>query len=68
MMKEPVVYEVEVEKQKYQVELQILEKSDQYVQISISVDDLKYPKGFIHYLRILLNIQMVESTSKHRIL
>lgn len=46
-MKEPVTYEIEVEKQKYQVEIQILEKNNQYVQVSVSIDDFKFPKAFM---------------------
>ncbi len=43
-LKDPIVYEHGSAEDWYQAEVQILEKNDQYVHVSISVDDGKFPK------------------------
>jgi len=43
-MKEPVTYEIEIRGQKCQVEVFILERNAQYVQVSVNIDDFKFPK------------------------
>jgi len=39
------VYEVEVESKRYQVEVQIIENTDDYVHVAVGVDDGSLPVG-----------------------
>jgi hypothetical protein len=39
-------YEVELEGNKYQVEIQLLENTDKYVHVSVAVDDGSIPASF----------------------
>jgi hypothetical protein len=38
-LQHPCIYEIEIGSTKYQVELEILEQTDQYLQVMVAVDD-----------------------------
>jgi len=42
-LSEPQAYEVEIDARKYQVEVELLEDTDKYVHVSVSVDDGTLP-------------------------
>jgi hypothetical protein len=46
MLPESECYEVEVESRKYQVEVELLEDTEQYIHIGVSVDDGTLPASF----------------------
>ena len=46
------VYEVEHDFKKYQVEIEILEKREDYVHVAVSVDDGTYLPRFVRQLRV----------------
>ena len=42
-LRDPQVYEVELDSKKYQVEVQLLENTDKYVHVIVAVDDGSLP-------------------------
>lgn len=48
-LKDPTVYECGIRDDWYQVEVQILEKNEEYVHIAVNVDDGKFPKAFVPF-------------------
>lgn len=47
MLKDPTVYESGSGDDWYEAEVQILEKNEQYIHVSICVDDGKFPRVFV---------------------
>lgn len=46
-LREPRIYEVELDSKKYQVEVEILENTSQYVHVIVSVDDGSLPASLL---------------------
>jgi hypothetical protein len=46
-LREPQTYEIEFEAQKFQVEVQIIENTDRFIHVLLSVDDGSLPASII---------------------